>query len=498
MDSARGRFATLESKRSGLLTRCERYAELTIRSVLPRSGYDEGQDSAPHDLQSVGAAAVNNLVNKMMLAMFAPSRPFMRYELPRKQKEAMLSALDLSEEKLKEALSALEMDSVKELDSIAARPKLYDLMTQLVVTGNALRYMDGDTMRILSMRNYVGRRNAKGESVEIIIREKVTPDDLDEEVRPFCTKTGEDEYHYRWFTRKGDRWTEAQYIGDNEITLDKYKGDYKLEDMPAHHHVWRLPDGSNYGIGHVEDFSGDFEGLSSLSEAELNGAILASEFRWLANPGGLTRPEDVETSENGDVIPGQEGDLVLVSAGAVANSIAVVSASADKWTRRIASGFLMTGGMQRDAERVTAEEIRLLASELETALGGVYSRLAVDLQLPLAYWLMNRIADEKFKKSDFKPVIITGLDALSRNGDLENVRLFVQDVIQITTLPPEVSARLRLDNIFAALASGRGLVANQFVKSEDETQQEQQGQVEEEQDRNLETIAAQGAAKRAQ
>lgn len=489
-ESARGRFASLDAKRSGLVTRCERFSELTIRSVLPRTGYDEGQDAAPHDVQSVGAAAVNNLVNKMMLAMFAPSRPFMRYELPREQREAMLAALGISEEKLKELLSTLEMDSIKELDGIAARPKLYDLMTHLVVTGNGLRYMDGDEMRVLSLRNYVGRRNAKGQSVEIILREKVTREDLPEDVQPFCTKTGEDEYHYRWFKKVKNRWEETQYIGDNEITLDKYRGSYNEQDVPVHHHVWRLPDGANYGIGHVEDYSGDFEGLSSLSEAELNGAILASEFRWLANPGGMTRVEDVETSRNGDVIPGQEGDLVLVSAGAVANSIAVVSASAEKWTRRLAAGFLMTGGVQRDAERVTAEEIRLLAGELETALGGVYSRLAVDLQLPLAYWLMDRVGAKEFKDSDFKPVIITGLDALSRNGDLENVRLFIQDVVQITTLPPEVSQRLRLDNIFAALASGRGLKANQFVRSEEEAQQGQAEQEEIQQDRELEQIEA--------
>ncbi|QOC54181.1 portal protein [Aeromonas phage Atoyac1] len=488
--SARGRFASLDAKRSGLVSRCERYSELTIRSVLPASGYDEGQDSAPHDVQSVGSAAVNNLVNKMMLAMFAPSRPFMRYELPRKEREAMLAALGISEEKLKEMLSTLEMDSVKELDAIAARPKLYDLMTHLVVTGNGLRYMDDDQMRVLSLRNYVARRNAKGQSVEIIIRERVTPEDLEEDVRPFCTKGSEEQYHYRWFTRHGSRWKEVQYIEDTEITLPKYQGDYNEKDVPVHHHVWRLPDGSNYGIGHVEDFSGDFEGLSQLSEAELNGAILSSEFRWLANPAGMTRVEDVETSKNGDVIPGSEGDLVLVSAGAVANSIAVVSASAEKWARRIASGFLMTGGVQRDAERVTAEEIRLLAGELETALGGVYSRLAVDLQLPLAYWLMDRVGAAEFKNSDFKPVIITGLDALSRNGDLENVRLFVQDVIQITTLPPEVSQRLRLDNIFSALASGRGLKADQYVRPEEEAKQGQVEQEEAEQARQLEQIEA--------
>lgn len=495
MTGVRSRFDGLNNKRSGLVSRCERFAELTVRSVCPKDGYDEGSDNMPHDIQSVGAMATNNLVNKMMLAMFAPSRPFMRFDMPNVQRQQMLDAFDISEDELREMLSSLEMDCIRYLDGTASRPKLYDLMTHLVVTGNGLRYMDGDVMRILPLKQYVSRRNAKGEVVELILRESVLRVDVHKDLHGYFKGTNDDtpKTFYRWFQFDGELFQESQWLDDVKIEEKGYSGQYKREDMPATHHVWRLPDGSNYGIGHVEDNSGDLEGLSELSQAELNGAILASEFRWLANPGGMTRPEDVETSRNGDVIPGLEGDLSLVSAGAIANSIAVVSASADKWIRRLSAAFLVTGGVQRDAERVTAEEIRLLASELETGLGGIYSRLAVDLQLPLAYWLMGKVADKEFQQSDFKPYIVTGLDALSRNGDLENLRLFVQDVIQITSLPPEVSGTLRLDNIFSGLAAGRGLKASQYVKSQEETQQETALNTAQEQDRALEQIEAKRA-----
>ncbi|WP_265102931.1 portal protein, partial [Acinetobacter baumannii] len=63
---------------------------------------------------------------------------------------------------------------------------------------------------------------------------------------------------------------------------------------------------------------------------------------------------------------------------------------ATKYVNRIGKGFLLSSSIVRDAERVTAEEIRMQANELETSLGGVYSRLAVDFQKPMAYWLTKR------------------------------------------------------------------------------------------------------------
>lgn len=495
-DTAAGRWQELDAKRRGLLTRCERYAELTIPSACPQDHYNEGTDELSHSLNSVGAQAVNNLVNKMILAMFAPSRPFMRFELPRAEEDEILKALQIDKAAFREEMAIVEMDAVKELDAIGARPKLFDLMMHLVVTGNCLRYMDGDVMRIIGIKDFVSRRNAKGEVVEVILRERVQVDELPPEIQVLAQKGSDTEAeldYYRWWRWDGKVFRERQFLDANEVLHPKYQGQYKREDMPAQHHVWRIADKSNYGIGHVEDSIGDLEGLDQLSAAEVNGAILASEFRWLANPGGMTRPEDIKMSLNGDVIPGSEGDLTLVSAGAVAGSIQIVSACAEKYIRRIGGAFMLTSGVQRDAERVTAEEIRLLAQELETGLGGIYSRLAIDLQLPLAWWLMKRLNNKVFRDSDFKPVIVTGLDALSRNGDLENMQLFLQDVIGITTMPPEVQQYLKLDSIFSALAAGRGLRSSEYVNNQTTVDERNQAAQQQNQEQEVQNYATQKA-----
>ncbi|AZF88095.1 head-tail adaptor [Pectobacterium phage Arno160] len=466
--TAKGRWEELAAKRTGLTFRCERYANLTLPYVCPEDGYDEGQEQLSQSLNSIGAQAVNNLMNKMVLAMFAPSRPFMRLDLPAEEMAAIMNGLNLTEAEFREELAIMEREMVKHLDGTGARPKLFDLFAHLIITGNCLRLTEDDTIRIIGVKDFVSRRNIKGEVIEILMRECVTRDELPEDLHQFC-RSGEDVAvnYFRWWKWDGKVFKETQYIDDVRIELPKYNGQYKRTDMPAQHHVWRLPDKRHYGIGHVEDFIGDFEGLNDLTEAEVNGAILASEFRWLVNPGGMTRPEDFKTSVNGEAIPGVSGDIELVNAAAVGPALAVVSASADKYIRRIGAGFLLSGAVQRDAERVTAEEIRMLASELETGLGGIYSRLAIDLQLPIAYWLMKKVGNGMFSGSDFTPTIVTGLDALSRNGDLEAMQLFLNDVVGITTMPPQVLQYLKLDSIFSALAAGRGLRSSDFINKQD-------------------------------
>lgn len=496
--TAKSRFDEMHNKRSGMIKRCERYAELTIPSACTTDGYSSERDELTPPLSSVGSQAANNLINKMVLAMFAPSRPFMRLSLPAEKEKDMAAGLGIEIAQLQEELSGIEKEAIKHLDGTGSRPKLYDLFLHLIVTGNCLRLTEGDNMRVIGIKNFVSRRNIRGEVIEIILREKTVKDELPDEVQPFVKRDGEQEVgYYRWWKwdSKRELYIETQWVDEVEIQVEHFRGQYKREDMPALHHTWRLPDGNNYGIGHVEDCIGDFEGLDQLTEAEINGALLASEFRWIINPSGMTRPEDFKTSANGAAIPGNAGDVELVQATGVAGTVQSIHAIADVYIRRIGTSFLMANSGIRNAERVTAEEIRVLAQELETGLGGVYSRLAIDLQLPIARWLVGSVKGGVFKKTDFEPTIVTGLDALSRNGDLENLQMFLQDVVGIAAVPPEVSAFLKLDSIFSALAAGRGLRGRDYVNSQQQVQEAQQQQALAQQQMDQQNMAAEAAAK---
>lgn len=67
----------------------------------------------------------------------------------------------------------------------------------------------------------------------------------------------------------------------------------------------------------------------------------------------------------------------------------IAKMTADAIESRLSYAFMLNSAVQRSGERVTAEEIRYVANELEDTLGGIYSILSQELQLPLANTLLN-------------------------------------------------------------------------------------------------------------
>lgn len=469
--SASGRWTELDGLRTGFMDRCERLSQLTLRKICPDDNYNQDTDDSRNDWQSVGATGVNHMANRLMLTMFAPSRPNFRLEPTAKLLESAASA-NLTEEDVATMLSQAEHKAARVLDKEKARPKLYEAFKHLIVTGNCLLRRDGD-IRTMGLKNYCVRRSISGKVIELLIKESLLFDELDTEAQAqLAGKFNADDAvdFYIWCKFEGGKYKVTQWVDELPLA-GKFIGDYSEKDFPYHAITWDLSDRANYGTGLVEEYAGELEALSSLSEAMIGAAVLASEFRWLANPAGITSANDLLNSENGSVLPGVKGDIEILHSGKV-GELEVMLKMAEAHTNRIGRGFLLNSAITRNAERVTAEEIRLMAQELETGHGGVYSRLSIDLQEPIVYWELAKI-DLKINEQEVEPVIITGLDALSRNGDLENMKMFLTDCGAVNSLPPGALQALRVDAIYKDLATGRGLDARKYVKSGAELAQEQ-------------------------
>lgn len=471
--TALARWQELNAKRNGFLRRVENYAAVTIPKVCLPDGITQESESIQHDWQSVGAQAVNHLLNKLMLAMFSPSHPFFRLD-PDKELADKLAAQGITEEQLREGLVGGEQRAIRVLDQKAIRPKLYETLRHLIITGNViLDLTDKDAARVIGIKRYVAKRSVSGRLVEFLIHERVMFDELEDDVRAAVpARTPETEVDYiRWFKWDGktNKWNLTQHVSEHALP-EEFNHSWAEDEFPVHVLVWDLADEHNYGTGLVEEYAGDFGTLSTLSEAEVKAAILASDYRWLVNPSGITDINDFKNSSTGDAIAGKKEDLnlvTLVGQGALEQ----VGKSAEKFIRRIGMAFLLGTAVTRDAERVTAEEIRMQANELETALGGVYSRLAVDLQLPLVRWLLKAINID-IKGTKLEPTIVTGLAALSRNADATALSLWLQDLAAVATLPPDLLVRLRKENVMSTLAAARGVVASNYVRPEAEVQAE--------------------------
>jgi hypothetical protein len=492
--SAYGRWKELDQKRSGFLRRVENYAAVTIPKVCLPEGVNQDSESIQHDWQSVGAQAVNHLLNKLMLAMFSPSQPFFRLD-PNKALTDKLAVQKISETDLRAALVGGEQRAIRVLDQKGVRPKLYEGIKHLIITGNTLLdRTDKEAIRIMGIKRYVVKRSVSGRPIEILIHERVLFDELEEDVQAAVggkSPTTEVDF-IRWYRWAAKKWTLTQHVGEQNLG-DSFSKTWTEEKFPIHPLVWDLADEHDYGTGLVEDYAGDFGTLSTLSEAEVKAAILSSDYRWLANPSGITDINDFKNSATGDVLAGKKDDLTLVSL-VNGGALEQLGKAAEKYIRRIGMAFLLGSAVTRDAERVTAEEIRLQAQELETALGGVYSRLSVDLQIPLALWLLDSIAID-ISGTQLEPTVTTGLAALSRSADAQQLLLFLQDLGGVATMPPDVQIRLNLNEVMSTLAAARGIAVNKVVRPEADVQADLKRQQEQQQNAQAQQAVAKEGAK---
>lgn len=486
-ESASACWERLSALRESMMTRIERYAALTIPKVCLPHGFNVESMDQSHDYQSLGAQAVNHVVNKLMTAMFAPSRPFFRVAEGDKT-NAEAAQAGIKPEDLQSILSSMERKGSQMLDKLAQRPKLYQACRHLVITGSVLLITDKKKLRTMGLKYFVVKRNAEGDVHTLVIKEELCFNELDAGIRKLWTHrySGYDKVqHYRYIKKLPDNrgYVMTQWIGEEKLP-DSFSMRWTDEKFPYRVLSWDLADESDYATGLVEEYAGDFEALSVLSEAVVTGAVVGTEFRWVTNPNGMTSIEDMRDSANGDTIAGNAKDVGAITLP-VAEGVKIAQAVAAEYGQRISRGFLLASAVTRQAERVTAEEVRLTAMELESSFGGVYSALAPSMQSPIAFWMLKN-ADTPIAGTDLDVVIVTGLDALSRNGDLENLKAAIGDMAAFTTTPEELKARIKWDALAKYVGNGRGVDLTPFLMTDAEFSQAQQ-----------QAMAQQGAAEAA-
>lgn len=467
-------FQSGESKREETLTRCERYAGWTLPMIFPDDPLME-YDEMQNDYQSVGAAAVTNLSNKIMMALFQPSKPFFRMQLTQSQKEQVIET-GLSQAEVDASLAQTERDAMRELDKINARVVMNDMVQQLIVTGNSLLFMPNeDMMQVYSLRDYTIQRDLRGTAVKIVIRETKAVAGLSGELAAMAMAEGYNDLDDISLYTGIVLTSENKYLVWQELEdicyCHKRVGIYQKDNLPWIPLTWNLARGKDYGTGLVENYAGDFHTLSTLAEAILDYTTVITDVKNLVNPTGMTDVREITEAASGAYVHGRQEDLFAYTAsGEMGNAADFLDRRFAAVERRIGAAFLLNSAVTRDAERVTAEEIRMQAHELESSLGGVYSRLATELQLPLAKRLLRKL-DATFK--DIEPVIVTGFESLSRNSELDNFRMFMSDLAGMADLPEQVLARLKFADVIAVLGAGHGVDYKKFLKDEDQVQKEQ-------------------------
>lgn len=468
-------FKKLDGEKSTLVCNCVKYAGWTIPSLFPEDTTTLHEEFT-NDYQSIGARATNHLANKLTLALFAPSRPFFRLDVEDSYQR------ELTEKGVKEdiqlaAFSRAERRAMKRMLTRGIRVSMPMAMKLLIVTGNALKYfpVDGSKAQVYNLRDYCIKRDLSGTALDIVTQDRKSlgtlPQEMQEALKVRSPELTEDS-DVTLYTRvrlHDKRYHVFQAL--NEVPYGNVHGSYTKMQSPWIPMVWSLSRGKDYGTGLVEEYAGDFHALSTLSEAMVVGAAIAADIKFLVDPTGSTDYEMLNNSPSGSYVPGRADEISTVQTDKQ-NDWGIVLQIISQYEKRIGLAFLLGSAIQRDAERVTAEEIRFQAMELETSHAGVYSRLAEDVQEPLAY-IFLKDADFDIGKGDkITPVIITGLDALSRTSEADALMMFIRDMAVLAELPEQVSMRLEYNSVIATMGASRGVEYTKYLKDEEQVQQE--------------------------
>ena len=475
-------------ERESYLQRARDCAKLTIPTLLKDSG-DTYSTTFETPFQSVGARGVNHLASKLLLSLLPPNSPFFRLTVDDFDIEQLVGPDQRGP--VEEGFAKIERAAMQEIETQAFRVPVFEALKHLIVTGNCLLYMpDEGGMRVFHLDRYVAKRDPMGNLLYLITKENLNAKTLSQEAREtlglpppeeITPETPEKPYElYTYVCNKGKYWHVHQEIGRVPIP-DSY-GKYPKDKNPFIPLRFSRVDGESYGRGLVEEYLGDLRSLEALTQAIVEGSAAAAKILFLVRPNGTTRINTLAKSPSGAIVQGDVNDVSTLQLQK-SQDFRIALDTIAQIRDRLSFAFLLNSSVQRNAERVTAEEVRFMAQELESALGGVYSVLSQEFQQPLVNVLLQKLVKAKkmpkFPKESVKPQIVTGIEALGRGQDLNKLAQFLE---YLAPLGPEaIMNNLNLDDYIDRLGASLGIDTGGLIKSpEQKAQETQQAQAQQE------------------
>jgi len=247
------RYAELDKERGATIDRASLCSELTIPYLFREEGATAADDLERKYVQGYGAKLVNHLVGKFALSILPPSQPFYRLSATEEAMEAVSQGDENARFEIEKILSIKEASILRYINKSKFRVSLYPALRISMVTGDSLiEKVDKTSFRVLTMKNYVIKRDAAGKILEIIIKEKLPFESVPEEIRSKIKPEEQDEMIeiYTHVYLKDGKYNRHQEINEtmaagSETVLKKLSKNYiSLR--------WNEVDGEDYGRSFVE------------------------------------------------------------------------------------------------------------------------------------------------------------------------------------------------------------------------------------------------------
>ena len=477
-----GRYDQLKTTRDPFLQRGRDCSKVTIPSICPDSNQgDHGKLKTPW--QSTGARGITHLAHKLLITLLPPNTPFFKLEIDGLALQIEEQGPEIKTE-LDTALVKVEQATMTMLETMSARASLNQAFRQLLVTGNVLLYVLPDGIRVIHLQDYCVVRDPMGHITEILIEEEVYPEALPDGFLP-----DQKEEETLEPTKKSIKVHTCVKFENGVATWYQEATGKEIPNTygrcPENCSPWIVLryeklDSEDYGRSHTEQYYGDLTALESLYQAVIEAAAAASKILFLCNPNGTTRPRTLSSAANGAIVQGNAADVTVVQANKQAD-LQIANSTIDRIEGRLQFAFLLNSAIQRPGERVTAEEIRYMAQELEASIGGFYSILTQELQLPLVRRLIYML-QKKGKLPEFPnsqetgeplvlPKAVTGLEGIGRGDDMNKLTEFLTLTQQV--LGPEIAQQyVNYEEALRRLAASASIDTTNLVKTTEQLQQE--------------------------
>lgn len=495
-------FKQDDGERQASLDRARTCAALTLPWMCPPQDQQESE-RLPDNYQSLGARGVKNLVGRLLSSIWPIGAPWMKLAIDPVLLQDNRLAPELIQQ-IEDQLFLREMIIQSVLESVGHRPSSgiptsfhtakRTALSYLAVTGDVLEHVD-DENRIHPKRrdHYVTRRDGDGSVAYHVIHDTKDAIGLDDDVLARANLIRDDFSDKHRQERELDLWTKVEWQPQTKrwvITQEINGATINTSEerfSPYLSSTWDHSAPEHYGRGLIEEILADLRAFDNLSEYVLSWAALASKHHPAMDPSCEADPRDLTKPSGTPIVgPRVEGgkvqDIAYLSVDRLAD-FSIVERVRAELKDGLGGALLLQSAGVRDSERTTAYEIaEITIKELEGALGGVYSSVADEQQIPLVQLITSRLERSgKIQRLPDKTVELTtstGLAALAREADARRVLRFLEN---LKGLPPDLAAMLmrRIDDgvLIEHLARVGGVFVPGLIKTraqlEEELQQEQ-------------------------
>ena len=483
-------FTKLKAKRSSWETNWELCAKYTMPQMyLEDSVRESGVE--PEDLvigDSIGYECLNNFISQILKIAFPAQGAFFRVT----KKKGNTPNFDLLAKNKHDAIfRSLEDESMTALYRKGLHAQKTMLLGTMLCLGDVVYKIPkakGEKIQVYDLNDVVIKRRRNGNVTDMIICEEVEFKYLPEDARVILQTKGKRKYsmddvvkHYTHVCLNDHNKKTVKYSVD-DISLDTAENFTPSELCEYQIGSLTLKRGSNYAVGVVQQYLPDIHKANVYADTATDTAVVGSLVNWAIDPKANIRPEEFANREQGQPFGVKPADVQAIQAN-VGQHLQITQSMYNDIVQKLSRVFLLPNAVQRDAERVTAQEIRMVSQRLEETHNGLKAMIAENLQRPLAHLGLDAIDDEELNKykGEVEISVVTAMEAQSRSMELDNMMASIGDTTVFNSVPPQVAERMKLPEVLNTIFTSRNTNADTFIKTEEEFQAEQQAMAEREQ-----------------